>query len=419
MIFLPTQNLPTHLLRRNFLAVALGGLGLCCALLAHAHEETTAVPDVFGVRLGVALAAADVNASQELPSQRLAGYLLQGDAGVDRRVSQLEHAVVGLGWRINPEWATYAAVGKHGADMAHTEAAWVRYERSIPEGGRVRVLAGRTRPELGPVMTQAGHLDSFTLMPLARRVAMDGDWIDEGLQISGQHSWGDDWSGDVDIGLWRGRVFPGDPSVSSMVPSVHLGLSRGDWRGDVFGASFQPEGRGALAQGNTVAHTHNAPDCGALRSGVLCFVGRSHVVGTSLQWASHVWPVTVQSAYWLRHDDGTLISTNGRSNHSGRYSGGWLQALWQPRADWQVGWRSERIQAHLSLVGVGATLLAQEAGFSGSARLRRDTALLSWQPQRFVTLSAEAGRETRSGQRVNSTVLRAVFQTNILASATP
>lgn len=405
----PTPSSPTRSRRSERRpATLLAALGLLSGLTAQAHEEAQAIPEQAGLRLGAALALSNVKASQALPSQRLQGYLVHGDAGIDRRASTLEHAVVEAGWRIDSQWSAYAAAGQHDRDPAHTEAAWLRYEFDAPEDQTRTVQLGRMRPQMGPVMTQAGHMDRFALMPLARRVALDGDWIDDGVQFSARQAW-DEWTGDADLGLWRGRTFPGTAN-SSPAPSLHLGIERGDWRGDLFASFLQAEGRGALAQSTTGGHTHNAPDCSTLKAGVLCFGGSSQVAGASLQWQSHDWPVTLQGSYWLRQDDGTLRSVNGQAEHSATYGGGWLQALWQPRADWELGMRTERISADLSLKGAGATLLAQEAGLSGSAPLRRDTVLLSWQPHRSVTVSAEAGQETQGGQRVNFTVLRAVFR---------
>ncbi len=342
----PSSAIPSPRLERGL--AALCGVGLL-AFSAQAHEEAQAIPEQAGLRLGAALALADVNASQALPSQRLQGYLVRGDSGVDRRASALEHAVVEAGWRVDSQWSAYAAVGQHDSDPAHAEAAWLRYELDAPADETRTVQVGRMNPQLGPVMTQAGHMDRFALMPLARRVAVDGDWTDDGVQFGGQREFGD-WKGYADIGLWRGLAFPGAEG-SSPAPSLHLGAERGDWRGDLFGIALQPDGRGALAQSATGGHTHNAPDCGTLKTGVLCFNGRSQMAGSSLQWQSHDWPVTLQGAYWLRHDDGTLRSVNGQADHRATYQGGWLQALWRPRADWELGLRSERISAELSLKG--------------------------------------------------------------------
>jgi hypothetical protein len=261
-------------------------------------------------------------------------------------------------------------------------------------------------------MTQSGHLDKFALMPLARRVAFDGDWMDDGLQASVRHEWGG-WTGHADAGLWRGQKFPGSTS-SSTAPSLHLGLERGDWRGDVFAVAFAPDGRGALAQSSTGGHTHNAPDCSTLKTGMLCFAGQTNVAGSSLQWQSHEWPVTVQGAAWLRQDDGTLRSVNGHAQHQANYTGGWLQTLWQVRPNWELGLRSERIQTRLRLNGAGANLLAQEAALPGSASLSRTTGMLAWQLTPSALLSVETGREQQGGTQVNFTALRLVCRTDAL-----
>lgn len=411
MTSLPTPNWPTPLLRldaRKGSRLALATLACGMTLGAWAHEESMAVPDAPGWRLGVAGALADVRAERALPSQKMGGYLLRGDTGVDRRDSALEHGVLEAGWRINPQWSAYLAAGQHDTDPAHAEAAWVRYQFAPSDRGVWSLQAGRSRPQLGPVMTQAGHLDSLALMPLAKRLVTDGDWMDDGVQVSGQHDWGD-WTAQVDAGVWRGRSFPGSAG-SAASPVVHAGLVKGDWRADAFVALLRPEGRGSLVQSSNGVHTHNAPDCSSLLLGVQCFSGRSQVSGASVQWASHEWPITLQAAYWQRHDEGTLRSVNGAADHTGQNQGGWLQALWQVTPEWTWGARSERVRAQMSLSGAGASLLAQEAGLTGSAPLSRHTALLAWQVHPLVALSVESGRERQGAESVSFTSFRAVFR---------
>ena len=111
----PTPNWPTPLLRldaRKGSRLALATLACGLTLGAWAHEESMAVPDAPGWRLGVAGALADVRADRALPSQKMGGYLLRGDTGVDRRDSALEHGVLEAGWRINPQWSAYLAAGQ-------------------------------------------------------------------------------------------------------------------------------------------------------------------------------------------------------------------------------------------------------------------------------------------------------------------
>lgn len=112
-----------------------------------------------------------------------------------------------------------------------------------------------------------------------------------------------------------------------------------------------------------------------------------------------------------------MRSVNGLADHSGKNQGGWLQALWQITPDWSVGARSERVRAQLALTGAGASLLVQEAGLTGSAPLRRDTIMLSWQVPPLVSLSAETGREQQGGQTIQFSSLRAVFRISTAGSA--
>lgn len=388
-------------------------LAACCGLSmgsAWAHDAALTVPDELGWRIGAGVALADVQADQALPSQRFSGYLLRGDMGVDRRVSALEHGVLEAGWRFHPQWSVYAAVGQHDSDPAHTEAAWVRYEFEKTDVQSASVMLGRTQPEWGPVMSNAGHMDRLALMPLAKRAVFDGDTLQDGVQFTGQREWGA-WTAYGDVGVWQGKQFPAAQG-SAVAPSVHVGLMQGDWRADAFAVAFAPDGRGALVQSPNGAHTHNSPDCSSVSKGVLCFTGDSPVAGVSLQWASHVWPLTVQGAYWLRRDSGILQSVNGQAEHTGRYMGGWLEGWWQPWAAWELGVRHERQKASFELAGPGAHLLTEEAGLLDSQPISRNTLAVRWKPQAQLTISAEAGQETQGPQKVNFTVLRLVWLTD-------
>ena len=218
--------------------LAAAALGLLLASQASAHGDmASALPDEEGARIGLAAAVTHINASELLPSARLAGYLLQGDPGVDRRGWALEHAVADAGWRFNETWGASLAVGQHGTDQAHVEAAWLQ-RRWHSGQNDWQLTAGRQRPELGPVMTSAGHLDRFALVPLAKRMAVNDDWIDDGVQLGWRRT-GTDIQWSADAGLWKGQVFPGSAAASA-APALHLGASRGDWSLDGFVARLNP-----------------------------------------------------------------------------------------------------------------------------------------------------------------------------------
>jgi hypothetical protein len=413
----PTPNCPTRSRRLEPARrpLALAALALLAPVLAAAHGDTAnAVPDAPGGRIGLSAAVTTLNASELLPSARLGGYLLQGDPGVDRRGLGLEHGVADLGWRFNDTLGAQLAVGKHGTDKAHVEAAWLQGRwRAGPDDWQLG--AGRQRPGLGPVMTTAGHLDRFALVPLAKRMAVNDDWIDDGVQLGWRRE-GPDRRLAVDAGLWRGTVFPGAAS-GSVVPALHAGLATGDWALDGFVARFQPQGRGARVSSLGGGHTHVAPRCDAALTQVLCFDGTADLAGASVRWDSHQWPVSASAAGWLRRDSGTLSSANGEARYQGRNLGGWVDAVWRFHPKAEAGVRLERIQAEHTLTGPGATLLASEAGFSVYQPARRAALMLGWSPTDALDLRVEAGREQVAGTSARFVLLRLVARTDFLFPA--
>ncbi len=388
------------------------------AAMAHG-EADDALPADPGVRLSAAAAMTWLDANQELPSQRLRGFLLQGDAGTDRQGVNLEHATLGAAWRFNERLGAELSLGKHGSDPAHVESAWVQ-ARHDSEGGDSWWLlsAGRQRPALGVAMGQGGHFDRFALMPLAKQVATHGDWMDDGLQLgwrqdSGQHRLS------ADVGLWAGRVFPGGDG-GPVVPTVHLGWGQGPWQVDGFAAWLQPERRGSSISANA-GHSHTAPECNAALKDVACFTGRSTLAGASVVWAGAQskmgWPLTLTATGWLRHEAGSLESANGLAQYQAQNRGLWLQALWEFAPNWHTGVRLERAWADQSLIGPGASLLAAETGLSANRPARRLGALLSWSLRPGSRLSLEWGRDQGVGlngqvQVVPYAVLRWVVSMN-------
>lgn len=371
---------------------------MLCLLMggqAHAHGEADdALPPEAGVRMSAAAALSSVHASTELPSQRLRGFLLQGDAGSDRRDHALEHATLGAAIRMNEALGAVLTLGKHGADAAHVEDAWLQWRHDGDDDTVWRLSAGRQTPALGAAMTQAGHMDTFTLMPLAKQAAFNGDWIDDGLQAT--------WTKDstqgrwrADVGLWRGNVFPGGQGASP-VPSLHLGWAQGPWAVDGWAVRFAPDGRGSRIH-SLAGHSHTAPDCTTQSKDTVCFKGHSTVLGASVVWrgaeSSTRLPLTLSAAGWWRDDRGGLTSANGAVNYTGNVVGGWAQALWDVHPQWQTGVRLERVGAKQRLQGAGATLVAADTGLNAYAPSTRVAGVLNWQAHPRVQVGLELGRE--------------------------
>lgn len=409
----PTPSSPIRSKSRAacaLLACAGGLFGLQTSVHAHGGEADP-LPAEPGVRVGVAGALRVLDAPRELPSQRLPGFLLQGDAGMDARGAQAEHAVLDAGWRLHGQWGAYAALGKHGGDPAHFEAAWLQWQ----PGADWRLTAGRQRPALGAVVAPAGHLDRFALVPLAKQASFGHDWIDDGVQLGWRRAIG---RADLtlDAGLWRGRVWPGGAGTPVAL-SLHGGVTAGDFTFDAFAAHFEPTGRGTRAALAGGGHSHAAPVCDEALKDMVCFAGRSQVLGASARWLSHDLPLSASAAMLWHRDRGPLRSRNGLGDYGGDTLGGWVEGVWAIQPQWELGARLERLQSRQRLQGAGVSLIAAELGLNAYRPANRAALMLGWLPREGIALRLEVGTEAAGGWRSRFAALRAVFRIDDVAAA--
>ncbi|WP_233244552.1 hypothetical protein [Acidovorax sp. HMWF029] len=398
-------------------ACAVAAATLCMLALnpALAHDASDAsIPATPGIQINAAAAVGYQHADQPVPAPRLTGVLGLGDTPTDQRGWALEHGTLGAGVRLTPLLGATVAIGKHGSERAHTEAAWVEARPSADSD--FTLGAGRSRMPLGPVIGNAGHLDRFGQMPLIKRAAFNGDWIEDGVNLSWRpHLEGAfGWLQGIDAGLWRARRFPGSenaawaPTVRARAAGAVWG-NAGDWEADAFYSRLEPQGRGAYVQRSNSGHIHTAPQCSASLRDITCFDGTVDLLGASATWATPLPGVRLTAAGVLRNERGNLYSQNGDTRYKGRTSGGWLEALWQPTAQWDVAVRQEWLRGTHRLDGPGATLVATDANLLPYHPARRFTAMLGWRPRPSVLLALEAGRERIAGQGNNLVALRLVY----------
>jgi hypothetical protein len=409
--------MPIHLMRSNRGARWAAATLLSLAVFhAQAHLRAhDAMPDEPGtLALHGAVALTHLSSRSRLPSQGLPGYLRLGDSGEDRRGSNLEHAVLGLAYRLTPVLDAQLALGAHGADPAHVETAWLQAQVDSGDGPALKTSlgVGRKGPSLGGVIGPAGHFDRFGAMPLAKAAVLNGDGIDDGAELGFAQVRGElRWQGH--LGVWSSQTFPGSAD-SAAFPSLHTGVQ---WLGavhgfsaDAFTAQLKPQGRGSRLANAPGGHTHTAPVCNANLQDVVCFDGRSRITGLSAQWVlKAARPLTIELATLSRDEDGTLQSRNGVGQYAAQTRGDWLQAVWAFAPQWQTGWRAERLQAQHTLTGPGALLVAAEAGLNAYAPQRRLSALISHAARPWLQLSIEAGRESASQQSARFVALRLVM----------
>ncbi|MDP4299578.1 hypothetical protein [Leptothrix discophora] len=380
---------------------------------AQAHDlSQDPLPAAAGWRLGAAAAVTGIAASGDSawPATGWRGLPGSGRAPDGRRGLGLEHATVDLAGAIVPSAGTRLgavfAAGRHGSGQVHAEAA--RIEARTDLGlDRLALQLGRDRVPLGPVLTSAGHVDRHAQVPAIKRVTLDGDWIADGLNLRWQRGVTAGLQG-LDLGLWRSRSWPGAASAG-WTPALHLEGGWDRWRADLSYARLRPQGRGVPVTGATAVHSHDTPDCRLGTVNLVCFDGRSELLGASLSWDPHEQPWAVTLGGLLQREQGHLASSLGQAEVRSRTRGGWLDLQWRLGEPWLAGLRLEHAQASHRLSGPGASRVATEAGLLPNTPVRRAAASLTWSAAPDWRLGAEAGTESSSLPSTRWIGLRAIW----------
>jgi hypothetical protein len=409
------------------LTLALGlGLGLT-GPAAQAHDlSQDPLPVGAGWRLGAAAAVTGTRASGNAPwpSARWSGLPGSGSVPDDRRGLGLEHATIDLAAAVMPAAGTrlglMLAAGRHGSGPVHAEAALLEARTDLGTD-RLSLRMGRDRVPLGAALVSAGHFDRLAQPPVVKRLSLDGDWIADGLNLRWQRGVAQGLQG-IDLGLWRSRSWPGSTSAG-WAPALHLDARWDDWQADLALARLSPQGRGLPLAGGSTVHSHETPDCQRQAANLVCFAGRTELLGASLAWDPHEQPWRVTLAGLLQRDRGQLTSPLGQAQVRSLLRGGWIDLQWAlPRPGWSDPWlaglRLERAQADHQLSGPGASRVAADAGLLPNTPVRRASASLSASPAADWTLGVEVGTESSSLPTRRWLGLRAIWSRRDLAEST-
>lgn len=403
----PSSPTPSRRSSRLLRCVLLAAAGACRLSPGLAHDVAAQpVPESPGWRVGAGVAVTAVGASKPLPSPTLPGVLDTGQVAFDRRGLRVEHAVLGAGVRVNRWLGAHLGVGWHGDEAAHLESAWV-HTRWAGDAATWTLGVGRDKVPMGAVLTGAGDFDRFALLPLVKRGSLGDDWTDDGAVLSWRGGGASLLRG-VDLGVWRGRGFPGGGDMPA-VPSLHVQMAVAEFELDGFYAHLQPAGRGTFAQASNAGHTHAVPDCSKSLIGLVCLEGRVNLVGGSVSWEPSAWPLQLSGAVLWRDERGALYSRDGNAAYRGRTLGGWIDAVWDWRDDWQLAARAETLSATHDMSGPGASLVAAAAGLVPNQPARRFTAALTYRHAPDWRIAAEIGHERSSGNANPFVMLRAVW----------
>lgn len=379
---------------------------------AWAHNvDTTDIP-ASGLRLGAAISTALTQAQHPLPGSNWAGVLGTGQPLRDRHGLRLEHAVTEVAGRLSGGLGGQLALGLHDREKPHLEAAWL----DMPIGRAWHFGGGRHTVPTTTALSRAGHFDQLSLTPLAKQALFEGNWIDEGLAVSWQAiepttlGW---LPRRIGAGVWRGQAFPAgglSPDSADRPITLNARWEMGHTAQiEVFGARLQTQGRGGLIQDTGAGHSHGVPTCELTLTGRVCFDGRVSLSGVSVSWqATSAFSLSTTAV--RRQEHGSLYASTGDTNYQGRTTGAWADLIWQLAPQWELTTRLERLVAHHSLAGPGASLVAQDANLLNNKPLRRAATALSWVGFKHWRLTLDGGEDRSSAVDNAYLMMRASWQ---------
>ncbi|HLO93201.1 MAG TPA: hypothetical protein VK195_02695 [Burkholderiaceae bacterium] len=380
------------------------------SLWAHVIDDTALPKADRGWRLAASAAVLAPWSTQDWPAPSWPGVLVRGaqPPAQNGRLA-LEHATLDASLRLDGSWAVQATLGGHDREPAHWETARVAGRWSLGRG-EVRASLGRDTVRAGPVIDQAGHYDELSQTPIAKLASTDGAWTDDGLRLGWHEVSGSDGLNAIELGLWRGRSFPGGAGGPAAL-TMHL---QGRWHhleANLLAGHFEPEGRGAAAHSAAGGgHSHGALDCRRSLQQRVCFEGRVDLLQGSLAWSTHDQRWQLRGALLAKRETGALASTSAAAGWQSTQWGGWADVRGPLRTGLRWLLRVEGLRSDQELAGPGAATLARAAGLEGAVHPWRSTfGLIQSLPQGWQ-LSGELGRERNGLGRNDFAVLRLVWR---------
>ena len=283
------------------------------------------------------------------------------------------------------------------------------------------IKAGRFFSGVGYQNEIHAHAWDFTDAPLANKVFLGGQLVDDGIQVK----WVAPTDLYVDLGVeaGRGRKFPGGPDggrskngFGSATAFAHLGGDLGAstaWRVGVSYLRTSPQDRSYDDLDSTGASVRNS------------FSGRSRLWALDgiLKWAPNQNPTynnfKLQGEYFRRTESGDLtydtqVASLGTQTggYESRQSGWYLQGVYQFIPQWRVGYRYDRLNAGTTTIGLVSTGALSAADFPilGDYNPKRNTLMLDWSPSEFSRLRLQVARDySRMGEPDNQVFLQYVM----------
>lgn len=294
--------------------------------------------------------------------------------------------------------STTIALHEHeGETEVEIEEAYVA-TTALPYG--LEAKAGRFFSELGYLNSHHAHADDFADRPLPNRAFLNGNYGDDGVQLSMVLP--TDFYSEIGGGVYRGDDFPGGGAQGSDIGSWtaygRIGGDIGDktsWRAGL--STLQVDE--AVRAGNEDAVTFTG------NSGLYIADARMVYAPTGNNAEQEI---SLQGEFFYRDEDGAYEDTDAGTGviaYEDHQSGWYAQSVYKFAPAWRVGARYSQLYAG----DVPAGLLGSALDDNGHDPWAAAT-MIDWTPSEFSRIRAQYNREeVADGQDDNQVILQYIM----------
>lgn len=293
--------------------------------------------------------------------------------------------------------ATIALVEEGGSTEVEIEEVYVE-TTSLPYG--LQAKAGRFFSELGYLNSHHSHADDFADRPLPSRAFLNGNYGDDGVQVSAVLP--TDIYSEIGGGVYRGEDFPGGGAdggdIGSWTAYGRVGGDIGDqtsWRLGL--STLQTEGAERSANEDAVTFDGD--------SGLYIADARMVYAPTGNNAEQEI---ILQGEYFVRDENGTYDDTDagtGAVAYDDSQSGWYAQSVYKFHPQWRIGARYSQLYAG----GVPAGLVGSALDDGGHDPWAA-TAMVDWTNSEFSRARLQFNREELSdGQEDNQFIVQYIM----------
>jgi len=288
--------------------------------------------------------------------------------------------------------ATIALHEHGGGTEVEIEEAYVE-TMALPHG--LNAKAGRFFSELGYLNSHHAHADDFADRPLPNRAFLDGNYGDDGVQISAVLP--TDFYSEIGGGVFRGNDFPGGGAdgndIGSWTAYGRVGGDMGDnasWRLGL--STLQVDG--AERSANEGAVTFNGDSSLYIADARLTYAPTGNAKDQE---------IILQGEYFYRDEDGTYNDTDAGTGivaYDDNQSGWYAQGVYKFHPQWRVGTRYSQLYAGGVPAGLAGSALDDEGHDPWAA-----SAMIDWSNSEFSRVRAQFNREELSGDNEDNQII--------------